>query len=141
MNLKSLIETKKFDYVNPNITEEKFPLPARLPTEKTEYKLFKLDKEMTSKEVVKEIQEKGYTPANIYELLSWRDWNEEDLVIALGSVAEVDGDRSVTYLGGSDTGRGLHLYWWDDRWFRNYRFLAARNSSQTLEIKTSENNY
>ncbi len=129
--LSQLIEEKKFDWVNSDI--EKNFTATEVPKD-TEYKLFHFDRRILSEDAVKEIEKEGWRPANISELLSWKDWKDE-WVIALSSVARVGGYRGVPYLGGFDSRRDLNLYWFGDGWFSDYRFLAVRNSvSQTLEL-------
>lgn len=134
MTLKQLIKQKKLDWVNANITEENFPQEK---IRKGEYKLFHFDKNISSEDVIQEMKKEGYSPANIYELLAWKDWNKKDWVVALGSSCRVFGNRLVACLGGDGSERRLNLDWWGDRWGGSYRFLAVRTlDSQTLEKET-----
>lgn len=129
ITLKQLIDKQKFDWVNSDITEDVFPLNT---LRSNEYKLFHFDRFISSEDVVKEMEKEGYLPANIYELLGWKDWNEKDLVIALDSVGEVDGDRYVPYLYRSVSERSLRLAWWDVVWIAYCRFLSVK-MNQTKE--------
>jgi hypothetical protein len=122
--------TTSFDYVNPSITEDKFPLTKR---EHKGYKLFHFDRYISSEDVVAEMAKEGYAPANLLELLSWKDWNGKDRVGGLGSVGEVLGGRGVPCLDGGDSGRGLSRDNWDGGWDSGYRFLAVRLSSETVD--------
>lgn len=117
--------TKRFDYVNSDI-EPNFTIEE---PRSREYKLYHFDRYISSEDAVKEMGKDGYAPATLGELLSWKDWNESDWVVALGSVAEVSGDRRVPCLGGSGSGRGLRLSWWGRGWDRYGRFLAVRTES------------
>lgn len=128
-DLKDLIAQGKFTFVNSSITPENFP---EEPIRSDDYKLFHFDKYITSEDAVKEIESAGYLPANIYELLSWKDWNGKDWVVGLGSSCALDVDRRVPDLGGFSSGRDLDLGWWDGRWDDAYRFLAVRNSKFTI---------
>ncbi len=129
--LKQLIESQKFNWVNSSITSDNFPIQ---PIRNSDYKLFHFDKFISSKDAIKEMEKKGYLPANIYELLSWKDWNDKDFVIALGSVADVGSRRYVACLRRLGSRRGLSLGWFDGGWGDYCRFLAVRNlDSQTLE--------
>ena len=105
-----------------------------------EFKLFHFDRHISSEDVVKEIEKEGYMPANLTELLSYSKdgWNNEDWIIALGSVAKVSGDRGVPYLDRDGAGRSLYLSldWWDRGWNGRCRFLAVRNSNS--DTKTLE---
>ena len=128
--LASLIKSKKFNWVNSNI-EKNFKLEE---VRNTDYKLFHFDKYVSSKYAIKEIENEGYCPANLAELLNWKDWNDKDFVVALGSVSQVVGSRFVAYLYGSGAERGLDLDWFDCGWGVLCRFLAVRNST----LKPSE---
>lgn len=133
--LERLIKARKFDWVNPDITSANFP-PQEI---RKDFKLFHFDRVMTSKEAIAEMKKEGYEPANIYELLNWKDWNGKDFVVALGSGwRDPHGRRRVPYLGLWLGERKLNLSWLDDRWFARCRFLAVRAlPSDSLETSTS----
>lgn len=122
--LQQLIDPWKFDYVNSDITKKNFSLEDR---GLDEYKVFHFDKYLSSKEVIEEMEKEGYSPANAYELFTWKEWNGKVFVIALGSVAEVRGERAVLYLGRYGSLRKLNLGWFDGGWGGGCRFLAVRN--------------
>lgn len=135
-SLAYLIKKGKFDYVNSDITVGNFPKPKSL---RTDYKLYHFDRDISSKGAIKQMEKDGYTPADVYELLSWEGWKGNDLVVSLGSVATVDGPRGVAYLDGHGSGRELGLDWFDDDWYADCRFLAVRNSdTKTLSPLPSE---
>ena len=130
----------RFDWVSPNITEENFP-PEKVRN--TDYKLFHFDRYVSSEDVVKEMDKEGYNPANIYELLNWKDWNSKDWVVALGSSCVLGGSRQVAFLSRVDFGRGLVLdVWggdWRGDWFGFARFLGVRNlETKALESSSKE---
>ena len=133
MKLESLIKKAKFDYVNSNITAANFPAPKTI---NTDFKLFHFDKYISSEDAIKEMEREGYSPANIYELLSWKEWNDKDVVVALGSVAGFGGGRCVACLGWDDSLRYLDLYNFGGVWIGGWRFLGVRNSS-TLKSSSS----
>ena len=137
MKLSKLIRSHKFDYVSILITDDLFPAPKKL---RKGYKLFHFDKPISSEDAVEEMEKEGYAPANVYELLSWKDWNKDNYVIALGSVGEVCGIRRVVYLGRGGTERFLNLGHWSGGWYAYDRFLAVRNSTVKLSssVETSE---
>lgn len=124
-SLSSLIKSHKFDWVNPDITEDNFPTPKEI---RTDFKLCHFDRYIPSEDAIKEIEKDGYSPATIYELLSWEGWNDKDWVVALGSVAGVDGGRRVAALYRRGSERGLDLRWFGSGWSAVCRFLAVRNS-------------
>jgi len=134
-NLEELIDSWKFDYVNLYIDDESFP---EQEIRSNDYKLFHFDKDNTSENIIEEMKKEGYLPANIYELLNWKNWNGKDWVVALGSVGEVSGNRHVPYLIGGVSKRYLDLGWWGYGWRSDVRFLVVRNSSLgSLETKDS----
>lgn len=130
--LKQLIASHKFDYVNSHINDENFPHITRTHEG---YKLFHFDRHISSEVAIAEMAKEGYSPATLHELLGWTEWNSNDWVVALGSVALVDGRRRVPFLDEDDAGRDLCLGWWDGGWGGG-RFLAVRNS-QNLDSQTS----
>jgi len=136
MKLDKIIKKKEFDLVNEKITEENFPKEEIRAKCQDDYKLFHFNGDVSSDYAIEEIEEEGYSPANLYELLDY-DWNGEDIVIALGSVAKVVLNRRVIGMWRRIGGRKLDLYWFSDSWFDNCRFLGVRNS-QNLELSPLE---
>lgn len=134
MKLSKLIASKKFDYINSNIKDDIFPEPKNISSD---YRLYHFNRDISSEAAIKEMVKDGYRAANIYELLKWPDWNEKDLVVALGSVGEVNGARRVPRLGRYDSKRDLNLNNWDGDWDDYYRFLAVAEDSNSA-LKTSE---
>lgn len=133
MTLKNLIESCNFDYVNPNI-EENFKYEE--PTGKVE--LLKLTEDITSEEAIKEMANRGLRPATLTELLIFAKESNEAFspdyyIVALGSVAKVDGDRCVLYLDDWDVGRELLLDWFENGWDGRCRFAAVRLVSSSLD--------
>ena len=126
MKLSKLIEKGKFGYVNSDITEANFP---DLKSKAKEYKLFHFDRTIFSEDIIKEMQKEGWEPADLRQLLSWKDGNEKDWVVALGQEwRDSRGDRGVPYLD-FDGERMLRLGWDGGGWHARCRFLAVRNSS------------
>lgn len=123
---------ERFTYVNSDIKKGLFPL-VDVP-ENIEYKVFKFGEGIQSEMAIMEMKDKGYEPATFSELLAWPDWNEEDIIVALGSVGEVHGDRRVPYLRARGSERRLGLDWWGFSWHSACRFLGVRNWS----LKTSD---
>lgn len=130
-NLLTLIENNKYDWVSPNITEENFPPQLE---SNTESRLFYFGKNITSEEAITEINKEGFSPANLYELLAWKDWNGTDTVIALGSVAKGRGSRRVPGLWRYGSERDLDLFWFGSGWLDVCRFLAFRKISDSENV-------
>lgn len=135
--LQQLLEQNKFDYVNPDITDENFP---PVPFAKDGFKLFYFDEPVSSEEAIKRMGDE-YRPANIFELLSFAAKNPDEqckfLIVGLGSVMERDGDRRVPCLLQDGGERDLRLRWWGFEWLGYYRFLAVKKSSP-VSLEPSE---
>jgi len=131
MKLKKL--TKNFTYVNSHITEKTFPTQEI----RGELKVFHFDREITSKEIIEEMKKEGYEPANIYELIEYskNEWNKRDYVVALGSPWLYPGiGRLVSYIYDDNFYRSsLDLDKFAGDWCEDYRFLAVRKKSKSIE--------
>lgn len=130
--LPQMIAAAKFDWVNSNITPERFPICGS-GTKKYAFKLYE-PKRMPSSEAVGALMEADGFPAAGHEagLAFARDFPKEQLkrpIVLLGSSAEVYGDRHILCLYGSDAGRYLSLYYWADDWHDDWGFLGAREVS------------
>lgn len=137
--LQQLIKSAHFGYVNPNITEEYFPVQEI----RGKVELLDFGKSISSEDAIKKISEKGYEPANLYELLTFAEkWDGKDCVVALGSVwRRLLGRRFVAYLWGYSTGRSLGLRWFESDWRAACRFAAVRkvasgNLDTSLPLET-----
>ena len=132
LSLKEMIAAGGYDWKNDDITEARFPVPTGSPVE-LDTELIHFDYDISSENVVAELDKKGYRPATIHELLAfgakYPNKQREFPIVALGSVAGVGGDRRVAYLDGGGDGRRLGLGWWVGGWSRSYRFLAVRKVS------------
>jgi hypothetical protein len=135
-SLDQMIAAGNYDWKNDNITAKKFPVVGEGIVQ-YEAKLFHFDRTTQSQANVDAI--KADDPANPWEpgkiehLLSFGEKYPEEQrkypIIALGSVAGVNGDRSVPYLYRYDARRSLYLYWWGSDWYGSCRFLAVRKLS------------
>lgn len=135
--LQLLITAGKYDYVNLNITDENFPVPENFVLGE-DPKVFHFNRDISSEDVIKEMDKEGYTPAMIWDILDYGAKNPEEQrkfpIVGLGSVGEVDDDddRHVPVLNRNDSKRYLSLSWWDGGWDAGYRFLGVRKKvSQT----------
>lgn len=131
--LAQLIKECKFDWTNPDITEEHFPKqPVRGKVE-----LMHFGKYISSQDAIKKMTERGLKPANIYELLEFGKENPDEQrkypIVGLGSAWHHPlGYRFVPYLDWGGSGRGLGLQWFGGGWGRNYRFACVRTGTLTL---------
>ncbi len=131
--LKQQIKAYKFDWVNSDI-EQNF----KAESVREGMKVFHFNQYVSSEEAIAKMKKEGYLPANLSELLTYakNEWDGKDLVVALGSVAELDGSRRVPFLHRYASERVLSLYWFDNGWGPVCRFLVVP-STQSLEPKSS----
>ena len=75
--------------------------------------MFNFGEELSTEEVlIKRIDEAGFRPATLYEMLKWADknWNRKDCVVAFGSSwVDQRGRRFVPFLYGYGSERSLSL--------------------------------
>lgn len=130
LTFEQMIALGRYDWTNSDITAKRFPITGTGVIE-VEHKLFHFDRTVSSDEAEGLIIADGYQLAKIEHLLAYGTANPEEQrkfpIVALGSVAEVSGKRSVPCLYGDDAERRLNLSWWFDGWNGYYRFLAVRN--------------
>lgn len=120
--LKQLIDSLNLKYVNPDITEENFPIQ---PIRGEDFKIFKFNRYISSENAIKEMDKEGYKAVNVYELLTWaKAWNGKDWVVALG---QKPSDGGVPYLSGWH-GRRFYLHRFGRGWHGHYQFLGVRES-------------
>ena len=131
-SLEQMIAAGCYDWVNPDITAERFPITGDGQVE-LEPELIHIGRDMSSDEVIADLDKRGLRPGTIAELLAfgatYPEVQREFPIVALGSVAEVHGYRRVACLYRSDSERNLHLDWFDSDWDGLYRFLAFRKLS------------
>src|SRR3990167_10326626 len=148
MKISKLIKNLNLDYCNPDITDKNFPDQPRKDLGPVE--LMKIDKEMTTKEILDQMKQEGYEPANSAELLEWaRDWKGKDDVMALGSQwCDADGYLRALNLWGYGGRRGLNLCYCilGSGWVRGCVFarrkvspaLGTLDSLPSLELRILE---
>lgn len=127
---KQMIAAGKYDWVNPDITQEHFPFQGQNRQQK-EVTLFHFKRTMSSEDAISEIVKRGFQPANIEDLLAlgsqYPDLQTQFVIGALGSVWQApDGHRKVPCIGWGGWGRYLHLRWFESDWGEDCRFLAVR---------------
>ena len=139
--LEQLINKKDFYYVNENLTTANFPAPEKIQTEN--WKIIKIDRTMTSEEVLAKIKSEGCRPANVYELATWFNSNKEKIekgtwLVALGQTAKIGGYRGVPNVNrNSDGDFKFNLGHFEGDWGDDDCLLCFCDSS-TLPLSTSE---
>lgn len=130
--LAEMVEAGYYDYANPDITAEHFPIEGRGKVE-LECELVHHDRTASTEEVEPEIERLGLRPATIEELLAfgetYPDVQREFPVVELGSSwVNRDGHRDMVSLWGYPDSRSLILGWDAPgyQWSSRYRFLTVR---------------
>jgi len=129
--LEQMIAAGRYDWKNGDINAKHFPLTGTGRVEVT-LELIHLNRVINTNDALKEIDQRGYRPATIAELLalgaSQPELQRQFPIIALGSVWRHPlGDRVVAYLHKSVSKRRLNLCWISDVWGEVCRFLVVRN--------------
>lgn len=125
-SLEAMIKAGNYGYVNEDITPKNFPITGK----------GKVDLEVVlvsfniKESALKELDELGLRAATLPELLAFGEMHSEVQrafpIIALGSIANVGGNRHVPSLDGWGGERELRLSWFGSRWFGHCRFAAVR---------------
>lgn len=129
--LADAIKAGKYDHVDLDINEKNFPLTGETYGKK-DMALFSFGIGISSEDAVLKMDEAGYRPATLMELLvigeNWPELQQSFPLVALGSSAVVCRSRirRVPVLLGSFKNRRLHLSASDCGWFSRYRFLGVR---------------
>ena len=127
--LDQLIAVGKYDWVSPDLTKY-FTIAPGADYIVTLLTLLNFNQEMTSEQVLVEMDRLGLRPATLQELLSLGaqrpELQKEFPVIALGTVVRVSGDRRVAFLYRGDRERYLYLFWFAGQWCEYCRFAAVR---------------
>ena len=86
---------------------------------------------ITTKEILETMDDRGYRPATIKELLAYakHQWNGTDSIDALGSSAERNGSSCIATLYGVSEGRKLDVDWFVFGWRFHGRILFIRKVS------------
>jgi hypothetical protein len=131
-----MVGAGKYDYANPSITEENFPVEQG--SSEVEVVLIHLNRVASNEEVTSEMERLGLRPATMDELCAFGeqhpDRQRDYPIAALGSVwTDRYGYRYVGYLWEGAYGRDLGLYWLGYGWLARCRFLAVRKPRTSLD--------
>lgn len=129
-SIADLVGDGRYDLSNDLITDQNFPSDESGEKE-VEMVLFHFNQLISSKDAIEKMKREGCRPATMKELLVFEathpDVQKEFPIVALGSVARVDGDCCVGFLNRDDSRWRLRLSYFDDVWDVDARFLAVRN--------------
>jgi hypothetical protein len=131
-SLPDMIKAGRYDWVNPNITPEKFPVEWT-GTKAFHTKLFAFGRDISSDDAVAGMRSEGFTPAShVHGLAFGAAFPEEQRkypIACLGSSAQVRGALHVVYLYRHVDERSLSLSDWRGGWHDSWRFLGIREVS------------
>ena len=131
--VEQVIADGDYDWKNDDITAQHFPVSSEMIGKKAEVsaKLFHFNRDISSDDVISEMDKAGYRPATLMELLVlgflFPELQRQFPIVALGSVWRyANGGRHVPCLGVGGSGRRLSLFWFGRGWSAHCRFLGVR---------------
>ncbi len=133
--LPDRIGAGRYDWVNEQITAERFPLT--LPAGPRNLALVHFRAVVASEQAEAWAKENGFEVALIDDLLAvgahleHKKLQQRFPIIALGSSADVRGERNVPCLSRADTRRELGLRWYEYGWHDGCRFLLRKKPPET----------
>jgi len=126
--LADMIAAGHYDWINPNIKEQFFSLEGLVLG--VEPRLYKFDRDISSKDVIAAMYEEGYRPGNLADLLDFGVKNPEEQrkrpIVSLDSFPRNNDLRDSVCLDGDVGERRIILNSFDLEWGRDCRFLAVR---------------
>ncbi len=126
---EELVRDGKYNYVNPNITSQDFPVRPRQGA--AEIVILEFDRDITSEEAIAEakkldLQRPVYEDALYFGVEHPEVQREGPVVFLHEPWLDAYGGPDVLYLGGDAGSRELFLGWFDGRWRRDGRFAFVR---------------
>ena len=125
LSVEDMVELGKYDWTNPSITSEHFPVTRRGKSEVRVELLSSKElvgevRSMSSDEISASLDNLGYLPVKLHELLAFGENHPEVQcefpVVALGSVWPDRGNRYVPCLRRYGSERRLGLHWLQAEW-------------------------
>lgn len=133
-SLQQMIVSGNYGWTNSDITENNFPLPTEFLDKKitVSTKLFHFNRDISSEDVIFEMEKVGYRPATLPELLAlgktYPELQKDFRIVALGSIWDAYGLRGVPILD-SGRERWLNLGWFGNGWVNRHRFFGICKTS------------
>lgn len=132
--LQQMIAAGKYDYINGDITAERFPVTGE-GTVELDAELIHIGRYVTNAEAEAELDRRGYRPATMAEQLAFGATFPEEQrkypIVALAAFWRYPyGNRSVASLDSDGLQRELDLHWMSSnfQWYDACRFLAVRKA-------------
>jgi hypothetical protein len=128
--LEDMIKDAGYTWSNPDINAKTYPV-VRTGIAELELQLVNFDRVVETQDVVTELHERSFRSATLPDLLAYSStYNNPQPdcpIVALGSSwLHPCGGHRVPFLWTGHSGRRLDLYWLENRWERDFRFLAIR---------------
>lgn len=131
LSLKEMIRRGNYDWTNEDITAKRFEVTGNGEQELW-IELLHYGKDMTTDAVLADMDQRGYRPAKIEELLALGvqhpDEQRKYPIPGLGSSCVFYGNRYVPYLSLTGYARDLGLSYDGDEWNVHCRFPVVRKS-------------
>ncbi len=131
--IEQFITDGNCDWKSAAITSKTFPISPEMTGKNVEVsaKIFHFNRDISSEDVISEMDKAGYRPAVLMELLVlgflFPELQRQFPIIALGSTwRDAVDDYRVPCLDVDGSGRGLSLRWFRIRWDAYCRFLGVR---------------
>ncbi len=117
-----------FSWLNPDITASNFP---DIGVSVEPFEIYSFPRAVSFNEVVREMEKRGYQPANLRELLVYSQGvpDSKDSVYALGQSWRDKWGYLRFPNAWYGEGRAVHLVWDNDWWHEGSKFLAVRKPS------------
>jgi len=128
--IKNFLKEGKYDWVDENITDENFPVEETDIGEKEIYFIHFNRTFDNGDQIIEALDKTNFKPKNPAPLLAlgmkFPDRQRQFPIAALGQCwLDSCGDRRVVCLDGNLVARRAHLYWFEYRWFANWRFAVV----------------
>lgn len=128
--VEQLVRAGRYDWANNSITSRNFPSRER-DQARLDIFLVSFDRNISSEDAIKAMEEQGLRPATLKELLALGaahpNLQRENPIVALGLTWRYPhGHLGVPCLSGGGSGRFLNLSWFEGDWLPYWRFAAVR---------------
>jgi hypothetical protein len=123
---------------NSNVNTRINPMNFSTPREKEllnqsirlKAKIFDFEEDVSSEDVLLELDKEGFRPATLVELLALaKIYHSSRAVASFGLMLKADNDSYVPYFFTNINGRKLDLHWFENGWNTSFHFLAVRKEN------------
>jgi len=130
LSVENAVKLGQYNWTNGDITGKNFPT-TRTGKVEVVVELIRFNCAISTKDAQRELDQRGYRPAELHELLAfgekYPELQRQFPIVALGSVWRGRrGYRYVPCLDGDGSERSLDLDWIGGDWYEVYRFAAVR---------------